>query len=678
MKIARIRIQNFRSFKDETIYLNNYSCLVGPNGSGKSTILSALNILFRDTYSGSDNTVLQEEDFHCKNTSEPVRITVTFTDLNDDAKREFQHYFRQEELTVTACAIFDPATKTAGVKQFGSRMAMTDFSECFEDGVKATDIKTKYAALKEKYPDLPDETVGKNMVSALREYEKTHPGLCTPIESEAQFFGFTRGSNLLDQYVQWIYVPAVKDASNEQIESKNSALGRLLTRTVRASVNFDESLRTIKEDAQTKYLTLLDQNQSKLDDLSNSLQTKLREWSHPDVRLKLQWRCDAEKALNITPPLAETIAGEGAFDGAIKNFGHGLQRSYLLALLQELASINTEQSPTLILGCEEPELYQHPPQARHLASVFEKLTDNNSQIIVSTHSPYFVSGKGFEDVRYVRRDRSVHESKVQHLKYDDLIQAVTAARGEALPSGSTGAIAKIHQVLQPQVNEMFFTPTLILVEGLEDVAFITSYLLLMNLWDEFRRFGCHIVPVSGKSNLFKPIVIANKVCIPFFAVCDGDTDSPIANGRQEKHKKDNLTILNLCGISSPDPLPLANFWSDHLVMWTTNIGDMFKNDIDPVVYESTKNALHLVFNSEHDLPKNSLFIAELATKLWDAGQQSTNLKKLCNEMLRFARSVNGNSTSPSPGATLSIPPLVQSDSRNSQATPVVPSSSLLA
>lgn len=52
MRIKSIRIQNLRSFADETIPLNDYTCLVGPNGSGKSTVLCALNIFFRET----DNT----------------------------------------------------------------------------------------------------------------------------------------------------------------------------------------------------------------------------------------------------------------------------------------------------------------------------------------------------------------------------------------------------------------------------------------------------------------------------------------------------------------------------------------------------------------------------------------------------------------------------------------------
>jgi len=40
MKLESVRIQNFRSFKDETINFDNYNCFVGPNGAGKSTVMN--------------------------------------------------------------------------------------------------------------------------------------------------------------------------------------------------------------------------------------------------------------------------------------------------------------------------------------------------------------------------------------------------------------------------------------------------------------------------------------------------------------------------------------------------------------------------------------------------------------------------------------------------------------
>jgi predicted ATP-dependent endonuclease of OLD family len=96
MRLDKLRIQNFRSFKDETIELDPYTCLVGPNGCGKSTVLTALNVFFRNTASVSTNVVtLSAEDFHHSNTKEPIRIRLTFKDLSEEAQTELAHYYRQ-------------------------------------------------------------------------------------------------------------------------------------------------------------------------------------------------------------------------------------------------------------------------------------------------------------------------------------------------------------------------------------------------------------------------------------------------------------------------------------------------------------------------------------------------------------------------------------------------------
>jgi len=120
MKLFSLQIINFRSFESETIHLTDYNCFVGPNGSGKSTILTALNILFRNLGGSANIASLSEEDFHLKNTNAPVIITATFTDLSPDAKEELKAYVRQNQLTVKAKAVWNPETKTAEMKQYGA------------------------------------------------------------------------------------------------------------------------------------------------------------------------------------------------------------------------------------------------------------------------------------------------------------------------------------------------------------------------------------------------------------------------------------------------------------------------------------------------------------------------------------------------------------------------------
>ena len=116
----------------------------------------------------------------------------------------------------------------------------------------------------------------------------------------------------------------------------------------------------------------------------------------------MEWSSDPAKSVKLEEPVAGIKTGEGDFLGNLARMGHGLQRSYLLALLQELAASEVSDAPTLLLGVEEPELYQHPPQAHHLAEVFGKMAEGNNQVLITTHSPMFVSGDGFENTRLVR------------------------------------------------------------------------------------------------------------------------------------------------------------------------------------------------------------------------------------------------------------------------------------
>jgi len=49
MRIAKIKIKNFRNYKDETsINLSDLTVFIGKNDVGKSTVLEALDIFFNE------------------------------------------------------------------------------------------------------------------------------------------------------------------------------------------------------------------------------------------------------------------------------------------------------------------------------------------------------------------------------------------------------------------------------------------------------------------------------------------------------------------------------------------------------------------------------------------------------------------------------------------------------
>jgi predicted ATP-dependent endonuclease of OLD family len=685
VKLSSLRIKNLRSCKDVTVHFNPYTCLVGPNGAGKSTVLTALNVFFRETQQiGLDSSRLVREDFHLKDTTEPITITLTFIDLSPEAQEDFKDYYRNGRLVITTEAVFDAGTQRAVVQQYGERLVMPEFAAFFKadaDGAKVSELKEIYLTIRETINDLPAPGTKEVMVKALRENEKNHQDRCKLLRSKDEFYGITKGTNRLQKYLQWVYVPAVKDASTEQVEQRTSALGLLLARTVRAKTKFAEQVDTIRQKAQKEYEGLLQKNQQTLNDLSANLQKRLTNWSHPEATLRLEWRQDPEKAVAIQEPAAHIIAGEDAFEGELCRLGHGLQRSYLLALLQELAATNDTTGPTLLLGCEEPELYQHPPQARHLYQVFQTLAQQNTQVVVSTHSPHFVSGQLFEDVRLVQKDPITKASRVTSVTFDQIAHSIAAATAEQVIK-PVGMQAKLNQALQANLNEMFFTQRLIIVEGLEDVAYITAYLHLTNRWDEYRRHGCHMIAADGKDRIIQPLAIANAIGIRTLVVFDSDgevyalTPGEDANGfvarNRPAHIRDNNAIQRLCGVASPEPFPAHTVFSDRLVMWHSDIGSVVQEDIGDQSWQAFRAQADQELGQPGGLQKNGIHIALALSKAWDAGKRSPHLERLCNYILQLgapaqAVTAAGAATTPSV-AVPHIPPNIPTQKTASTKT----------
>jgi putative ATP-dependent endonuclease of the OLD family len=657
MKIESVKIENFRSFKDETVEFGDYNCLVGPNGAGKSNVLNALNVFFHETEASAvDLENLTEEDFHEKNTSKPIRITVTFSGLSKEAKEDLKDYVRQDKLVVCAIAEWDAIERTAVVLQHGMRAAMKDFAPFFKasnDGAVVKDLQAIFAEIVTKYPEIKAGKTKPAMTDALRDYETAHPEKCELIESADEFYGVSKGANRLSKYIQWVFVPAVKDAVSEQTEAKNTALGRLLARTVRAKVNFADSIKALREQTEASYDTLLTANQAALDDVSSSLHKKLMQWSHPGAALKLMWNKDPKKSVQVEEPFAKILAGEGQFQGELARLGHGLQRSYLLALLHELATSDEANAPRLLLAIEEPELFQHPPQEQHLAEVLQKLSEGNAQVFACTHSPYFVIGNGFEDVRLVRKTKGGVASEISRTTFDEVAKRLLTATGEDKYKKATGIPAKIHQALQPALKEMFFCPVLVLVEGLEDIAYITAGLHLTGLWEVWRQLGGHIVAVNGKSEFIQPLVIAQIMNIPTFLIFDADsnvdTELKTVNqqtdnaryqkllGQKIKHEKDNTHILKLLGQPQHEVFPANISWQDNFIVWPENIGSAIEKDFQQQDWQKWKNIGEQLHGCIGNLGKNSLFIADLMTAIWGEKKTSPTLVKLCEKLIEYAK-----------------------------------------
>lgn len=673
MRLESVHIKNFRAIKDQVVKFSDYTCFVGPNGAGKSTVLIALCVLFRySTDSTTNLLVLGQEDFHHKNTDEDIEITATFTDLNEDAQKKLAHYYRQDKLIVSAIAKWIKDTNSAPVIQYGKREVMKAFVPFFEahdnPKFKVEDLRRLYADCKTAVPALPDEKTKAAMHEALRTYEEAHPQECTLVNSQDEFYGGAgKAQNLLAQFIQWEYVAAVKDATTEQLEARKTVLGRILERTVRLKMALNEPLEKLRDEAYERYSKLLKEHEKELRELGASLTARMSDWAHPDARIKLEWR-DDESQVSIADPLAKIKAAEGTFEGDLPRFGHGFQRSFLLALLQELVAIGATGGPKLILACEEPELYQHPPQIRHLASVFDSLTEQGTQVLVCTHNPLFIRGENFEEIRFVAKDRQKGHAEVRHLRFDDVAEKIEKVSGDR-PKRLEGTALRVSQALKPNINEMFFTGVLVLVEGLEDAAYISTQLVLRNSWTDFRRYGGHIVICDGKGKMAMPLAIALGLKIPTFVVFDADLSRQDKQDKG-KHEKDNKMLMELCGHSGKSPWPTDTMWESNMVVWSENIATAISGEFGGEWHalcdaSKQKQGVH----DQADIFKCESYIQSLMSDLWDQQRISKNLETLCEKLIAFAKQMGIGSVVPFAAATGQAAETAGGASANLEAAP---------
>ena len=620
MKIKQIEIINFRLIDQADIGCELFNTFVGPNGSGKSTILSALNIFFGEISTFSD------DDFHNRNIDKPISIKVTFHDLSVSAKDEFKHYVRDEKLIVTVMIKKQPSGNFKK-SVHGERLVFEPFRTYFE----AQNAKNRgeiFAKLRESYSDIKNATNDVNRTKSVNEFEESLPEQDKIlVVSEAEFFGVSKGKHKIQRHINWVYVPAVKDASTESEEAKASHLGKLIQHTIRSGMNYDADLEKIRDDAIEAFGTLINEQKVHLKALQSRLAERLKNAVTTDADLTLEWKKE-EKSVSVLEPEAQVLLSDKGFVGEVENFGHGLQRSFLIVILQELMSTDSEISPTLILGCEEPELYQHPPQAKHLASILMELCTGDAQVFITTHSPYFIDVEHYAGIKMFRN--SDGKAIITGSTFNAIQQGYNNAFNRELQNEDQ-VRTKLAIQTQPKFNEIFFAEKVVLVEGISDQACFETFLRLSGKKPQFQKSGTSIIVCEGKSSLAIMLLIANDFDIPFHVIFD--CDAGCVAQHQDQHIRDNDAIQTLSGSQALGILPTSHILEDRLSAWHHDIEQVLEGEFGENAEKHNQAGRNAVGNLRNS-KKNPLYIAAAMKSAWDDGLRFPIIDGVVAEILK--------------------------------------------
>jgi energy-coupling factor transporter ATP-binding protein EcfA2 len=397
MRVKSVRVQNFRCIRDETLNCEDLTVLIGANGSGKSSFLRALDIFY------NSNAKYSEEDFYARDTSKNIKITVTFDNLSEGEKQIFKKYVEGGELSVEKELTW-PSTR-GSQKYYGMSLVNPDF-QAFREA-EGGNLRKEYEKLREmsKYSSLPPYSNKESAEAKLKEWEETHIDECKRKRDEGQFFGFKEvGEARLERFTRFILVPAVRDASQDASEGRGAIMTEIMDLVVRSALAQRKDITEFRENINKQYKDIFDPAKiPELQTLENDLNDLLKTYS-PNAGIKIDWRKNME--IDVPMPEANISLIEDYYPAPVSHVGHGTQRSFILAMLQYLASAEQSEEqekeassslieiPNLILGIEEPELYQHPDRQRYLSKILAKISKHEIpgvarqiQVIYSTHSP---------------------------------------------------------------------------------------------------------------------------------------------------------------------------------------------------------------------------------------------------------------------------------------------------
>lgn len=103
MYISSVSIENFRAFKEKTVFHFNpgVTVLIGENDCGKSTVIDAIRYVLGTTDQSWQHVELS--DYHQENTDNEIHITITFSNLTVREKAAFLEcltYTKDEEILI--------------------------------------------------------------------------------------------------------------------------------------------------------------------------------------------------------------------------------------------------------------------------------------------------------------------------------------------------------------------------------------------------------------------------------------------------------------------------------------------------------------------------------------------------------------------------------------------------
>ncbi|NVO19782.1 MAG: AAA family ATPase [Bacteroidetes bacterium] len=398
MKIKKIKIKNFRCYKDEVeIEFGDLTAFVGKNDIGKSTVLEALDIFFND----SKGVIKVDKDDINKQAlasgDNEIIISVCLEELPTTIVIDSTN-----ETDLNSEYLLNTNGQLEIIKKYPNAKASPNIfikanhptnDECKDLLLKKnTDLQK---IIKDKSITCSDNTRNAVMRTSIWNYYITDLQL-TEIELDITKGETTKSiweqlKNYLPLYSLFQSDRKNSDGDNEVQDPLKEAVKQILS---------DSSLKT------------------KFSEIATEVEKKLKEVSERTLEKLKEMNPEIADSLNPVIPTAESLKWADVFKNVsisgdegipINKRGSGVKRLILINFFRAEAERRktAEKIPSIVYAIEEPETSQHTEHQKKLISAFLALAGtSNTQVVITTHSAALVKELEFEHLRLINSTSS--------------------------------------------------------------------------------------------------------------------------------------------------------------------------------------------------------------------------------------------------------------------------------
>ncbi len=512
MKLVQLSIINYKALRDVTIPLSRFGCLIGENNSGKSSFLQALALFF----SGSKLAPI-----HFFDESKPIRIAVTFEDiceadlarLADEHRTRVSGIVRNGRLVLvrsygidcksallyntllpTDARFLSDSIGTLVKSQRPGQAFVTKVVQMFPELDGIVDTSMNQDAVKQKIQEFADSLPDEQKIPA-------DQALPTGIDK-----------SIVPMLPDPIYIPAVKDLSDDIKTTESTPFGKILGILLRAVETKLPDAQILFEKLNSK-LNLVQQPDGTVADdrldevklIEATVEKYVRE-SFSDVALRI----------TIPPPELKTIfssariyANDGV-DGLIESKGDGLRRAIVFSILRSYVELDAKLTPVIaeeaepvadappeniepappsyLLLFEEPELFLHP-KAQHILFDALRIFATEHHVLVTTHSPMFFGPTATETFVKLRK---VSDAAVSAKPYTQV---------QPVDLSDMNAKDQFQIICFENNNAAFFADTVVLVEGDSDYLVMPHIAKSLDTSWDVAQVPILFARITGKGNI---------------------------------------------------------------------------------------------------------------------------------------------------------------------------------